>query len=315
MWPSVSVVMPVLNEEAHLEHAVRAIFAQEYPGEFDVCLALGPSTDRTDDVAARLQQNEPRLRTVANPSGKTPAGLNAAIRATTGEIVVRVDGHAVLPPGYITRAVETLQRTGAVNVGGVQKAVGTTPFEQALAAAMSSPFGMGGAKFHTGGAEGPVDTVFLGVFRRDALENVGLFDETLVRNQDYELNIRLRKAGGVIWFDPALEVTYRPRPTLRALARQFVEYGAWKRHVLALHPGSLKVRQVVPPLALVAIAVALVASPWFPLALVVPGAYALAVFGASLTTAPRHILRLALVFPTMHMSWAWGFLVRGATRS
>ena len=302
--------MPVLNEERHLEHAVRAIFAQQYPGPFDVCLALGPSTDATDDVAARLQQNEPRLRTVANPTGKTPAGLNAAIRATSGEIVVRVDGHAVLPPGYIARAVETLQHTGAVNVGGVQKAVGTTPFEQALAAAMSSPFGMGGAKFHTGGAEGPVDTVFLGVFRRQAIENVGLFDETLVRNQDYELNIRLRKAGGVIWFDPALEVTYRPRPTLRALARQFVEYGAWKRHVLTLHPGSLKARQVVPPLALVAIAAALFASPWFPLALVIPGAYALAVLGASLATAPRHALRLALVFPTMHMSWAWGFLTR-----
>ncbi len=310
MWPSVSVVMPVLNEERHLEHAVRAIFEQNYPGPFEVCLALGPSTDRTHDVAARLQQNEPRLRTVANPSGKTPAGLNAAIRATSGEIVVRVDGHAVLPPGYITRAVDTLQRTGAVNVGGVQKAVGTTPFEQALAVAMASPFGMGGAKFHTGGAEGSVDTVFLGVFRRQAIESVGLFDETLVRNQDYELNIRLRKAGGVIWFDPTLEVTYRPRPTLRALARQFVEYGAWKRHVLTLHPGSLKARQVVPPFALVAIVVALVASPWFPLALMVPGAYALAVLGASLATAPRHVLRLALVFPTMHMSWAWGFLTR-----
>jgi len=302
--------MPVLNEERHLEHAVHAIFEQNYPGPFEVCLALGPSTDATDDVAARLQQHEPRLRTVANPTGKTPAGLNAAIRATTGEIVVRVDGHAVLPAGYIIRVVETLQRTGAVNVGGVQKAVGTTAFEHAVAAAMASPFGMGGAKFHTGGAEGPVDTVFLGVFRRDAIEQVGLFDETLVRNQDYELNIRLRKAGGVIWFDPALEVTYRPRPTLRALARQFVEYGAWKRHVLTLHPGSLKLRQIVPPLALVAIAAALLASPWFPLALVIPGAYALAVLGASLATAPRHVLRLVVVFPTMHMSWAWGFLTR-----
>ena len=302
--------MPVLNEEAHLERAVRAIFEQDYPGEFDVCLALGPSTDRTDDVAAHLQQNEPLLRTVANPSGKTPAGLNAAIQATTGEIVVRVDGHAELPPGYITHAVETMQRTGAVNVGGVQKAVGTTPFEQAVAAAMASPFGMGGAKFHTGGAEGPVDTVFLGVFRRNAIEAVGLFDETLVRNQDYELNIRLRKAGGVIWFDPTLEVTYRPRPTLRALAHQFVEYGAWKRHVLTLHPGSLKLRQVVPPLALMAIAVALVASPWFPLALVVPGIYAAAVLAASVTTSPRQAIRLVAIFPAIHLSWAWGFLVR-----
>ncbi|MEY3680933.1 MAG: Poly-beta,6-N-acetyl-D-glucosamine synthase, partial [Actinomycetota bacterium] len=221
--------MPVLNEERYLERAVQAIFHQDYPGPLEVCLALGPSTDRTDDVAARLQGAEPRLRTVANPTGRTPAGLNAAIRATSGDIVVRVDGHAVLPPGYITRAVSTLQRTGAVNVGGVQLAEGTTPFEKAVALAMSSPFGMGGAKFHSGGAEGPVDTVYLGVFRRAAIEAVGLFDETLARNQDYELNIRLRKSGGTVWFDPALHVTYRPRPTLRALARQYAEYGAWKR--------------------------------------------------------------------------------------
>lgn len=310
--------MPVLNEKRHLEHAVRAIFEQDYPGSLDVCLALGPSTDRTDEVAARLQQHEPRLRTVANPTGKTPAGLNAAIRATSGEIVVRVDGHAVLPPGYITRAVETLQRTGAVNVGGVQRAEGTTPFERAVALAMSSPFGMGGAKFHSGGTEGPVDTVYLGVFRRNALENVGLFDETLVRNQDYELNIRLRKAGGVVWFDPQLHVTYRPRPTLRSLARQYAEYGAWKRHVLTLHPGSLKLRQAIPPLALIAIVVGLIASIWFPIALVIPGSYLVADAAASVATARRHWLsafRLAVIFPTIHMSWAWGFLFGRRARS
>ena len=310
--------MPVLNEERHLEHAVRAIFQQDYPGPLEVCLALGPSTDRTDDVAARLHEQEPRLRTVSNPSGKTPAGLNAAIRATTGEIVVRVDGHAVLPPGYITRAVETLQRTGAVNVGGVQRAEGTTPFERAVAIAMSSPFGVGGAKYHSGGTEGPVDTVYLGVFRRDALERVGLFDETLIRNQDYELNIRLRKAGGTVWFDPQLHVTYRPRPTLRALARQYAEYGAWKRHVLTLHPGSLKPRQATPPLALIAIVASLITAIWFPIALVVPGLYVAAIAAVTSATARRRwssAPRLAVIFPTIHMSWAWGFLFGRRARS
>lgn len=311
--------MPVLNEERHLEHAVRAIFEQDYSGPLEVCLALGPSTDRTDEVAARLQHSEPRLRTVANPTGKTPAGLNAAIRATTGEIVVRVDGHAVLPPGYITRAVETLRRTGAVNVGGVQKAVGTTTFECAVATAMSSPFGVGGAKFHSGGTEGPVDTVYLGVFRRDALENVGLFDETLVRNQDYELNIRLRKAGGVVWFDPELHVTYRPRPNLRALARQYAEYGAWKRRVLSLHPGSLKLRQAIPPIALVSIAASLIAAVWFPIALAVPALYLAAVVAATLIVGcvadRRGVLWLSVIFPTIHMSWAWGFLFGRRARS
>ena len=164
--------MPVLNEERHLEHAVRAIFAQVYPGPMEVCLALGPSTDATNDVALRMQADEPRLRAVDNPTGKTPAALNAAIRATSGDVVVRVDGHSVLSPGYITRAVETMRRTGAANVGGVQKAVGTTPFEKAVAAAMASPFSMGGARFHTGGTEGPVDTVYLGVFKREVIEQV-----------------------------------------------------------------------------------------------------------------------------------------------
>jgi len=302
--------MPVLNEERHLEHAVRAIFAQDYLGDVEVCLALGPSTDATNDVAARLQANEPRLRTVANPTGKTPAGLNAAIRATTGEVIVRVDGHSVLSPGYITRAVETLRRTGAANVGGVQKAVGTTPFEEAVAAAMASPFSMGGARFHTGGAEGPVDTVYLGVFQRTAIEQVGLFDEKLVRNQDYELNIRLRKAGHTVWFDPKLEVEYRPRPSLRTLARQYAEYGAWKRHVLRLHPKSLKLRQIVPPITLIALMVSSVAAPWVPITLVVPIVYVGLVVLVSLTTSKRNAFRLIVVFPTMHMSWAWGFLAR-----
>ena len=316
-WPTVSVVIPVLNEEQHLRNSVEAILRQDYPGNFDVCLALGPSRDHTDDVARELTQRFANVRTVANPTGATPVGLNAAIRATSGEIVVRVDGHAVLPDGYITRAVETLQRTGAVNVGGVQLSEGTTPFERAVAIALSSPFGMGGARFHTGGTEGPVDTVYLGVFRRMAIEAVGLFDERLIRNQDYELNIRLRDAGGVVWFDPQLAVSYRPRPNLSRLARQYFEYGAWKRAVLRLHPGSLRIRQVVPPIAVVAMLAALIASPWLPIALVVPGIYALAVVAASVVTGRRHglgaIMRLLVIFPTMHMAWGLGFLLARPT--
>lgn len=316
-WPTVSVVIPVLNEEQHLRSSVEAILRQDYPGNFDVCLALGPSSDRTDDVARELTQRFANVRAVANPTGATPAGLNAAIRATAGEIVVRVDGHAVLPDGYITRAVETLQRTGAVNVGGVQLSEGTTPFERAVAVALSSPFGMGGARFHTGGTEGPVDTVYLGVFRRTAIEAVGLFDERLIRNQDYELNIRLREAGGVVWFDPQLAVSYRPRPSLSRLARQYYEYGAWKRAVLRLHPGSLRVRQVVPPVAIVAMLAALIASPWLPIALVVPGIYVLAFVAASVVTGRRHglraVMRLLVIFPTMHMAWGLGFLLARPT--
>ena len=310
-WPTVSVVVPVRNEEAHLRTAVDAVLSQSYPLPFDVCLAVAPSDDRTEQIAREIAADEPRVRVVANPSGLTPAGLNAAIRATAGEVVVRVDGHATLSPGYIERAVSTLGRTGAVNVGGVQKAEGVTSFERAVAVAMTSKMGVGGARFHTGGEEGPVDTVYLGVFRRDALEAVGLFDEQLVRNQDYELNIRLRDRGGVVWFDPELWVGYRPRPNLRRLARQYFEYGTWKRRVLRRHPQSVKWRQVIPPVVTLALAGAVLAAPFWPITLVLPAGYAAAVGAAALASrqSPAIVARLVVIYPTMHLSWGTGFLV------
>ena len=221
--------MPVRNEAADLRRAVAAVRAQDYPRAMQVCLAVAPSTDGTETVAAELAAAHDDVLVVSNPSGTTPAGLNAAIRATTGDVVVRVDGHAELSSGYIRRAVETLKRTGAANVGGVQRAVGTTPFEEAVADAMSSRFGTGDATFHYGGVEGPTDTVYLGVFDRSAIERAGLYDESLVRNQDYELNIRLRQTGGVVWFDPQLSASYRPRGSLRAVSKQYLEYGRWKQ--------------------------------------------------------------------------------------
>lgn len=312
-WPSVSVVMPVRNEADHLELAVASILAQDYPRPFDVCLAVAPSRDGTEELAARLAAADPRVRVVANPAGVTPAGLNAAIAATDGAVVVRVDGHAELSPGYIHRAVETMRRTGAVNVGGIQDARGETPFERSVAAAMSSWFGTGGSRFHVGGVEGPVDTVYLGVFDRAAGDAVGWFDETLVRNQDYELNIRLRAAGGTIWFDPELRVSYRPRGSLRALARQYYEYGWWKAEVLRRHPESLRLRQAIPALAPVALGAGVVGGVvrrrWWA----VPGAY-LAAVGAAAVSTPVHGGRrmdLAAIFPTMQLSWGVGF-IRGA---
>ena len=303
--------MPVRNETAHLVDAVESILDQGYPGPFEVCLAVGPSTDGTEALAADLAATHPAVTVVANPAGVTPAGLNAAIAATTGEVVVRVDGHAQLSPGYIARAVTTLQRTGAVNVGGVQRAQGVTPLQQAIAMAMTSPLGAGGARFHIGGSEGPVDTVYLGVFRRSALEAVGCFDDTLIRNQDYELNIRLRAAGGVVWFDPELWVTYRPRTSLRALGRQYAEYGAWKRHVLRRHPGSLKVRQALPPVVTGVVLGGLLLAPWWKRALLAPLAYALGVAVGAVTTVGLHrpalAARLMAVLPTMHLSWGLGF--------
>ena len=308
--PDVAVVIPVRNGEATLADAVASVLAQELDGTLEVCIAVGPSDDRTREVADGLADADRRVSVVDNPAGVTPAGLNAAIRATSAPVVARVDGHAVLPAGYLARAVALLDRTGAVNVGGVQEPRGRTPFEKVVGRAMASRFGSGDARFRHGGPAGAVDTVYLGVFRRAALETVGLFDEALVRNQDYELNWRLREAGGTVWFDPDLRVGYRPRGTLGALARQYFDYGRWKRMVVGRHPRSLRWRQAVPPVATLGVAVGLVAGAWWPPALAVPAAYLVAVLSASLAVGrrPATVLRLLVVYPTLHLSWGVGFL-------
>ncbi len=319
-WPSVSVVMPVLDEERHLAEAVRHILAQEYPGELELVIALGPSKDRTDQIAAELAVADPRVRTVPNPSGRTPNALNAAIGASRNEIVVRVDGHGLLTPGYIATAVRLLEETGAQNVGGVMHAEGETPFERTVAVAMTSKLGVGSAKFHTGGAAGPTDTVYLGVFRRAMLEKLGGYNEAFIRAQDWELNHRLRQAGGLVYFSPELRVTYRPRPNLRALASQYRQYGRWRRVVMRTHEGTASLRYLAPPVMLILCllgmlsGIAAFASGIAPLAIgfVVPVGYALMVILGSVSESrgrPLSVrLRLPLVLATMHWSWGWGFL-------
>ncbi len=314
--PSVTAIMPARDDEAHLPDAVASVLAQDYAGPLKLVIGVGPSADATERVAAELAATHPRITVVGNPRGGTAAGLNAALRSACGEVIVRVDSHCELPPGYVTRAVATLQRTGAANVGGVQAATGTTPYERAVARAMSSRFGVGDATFHYGGEEGPTDTVYLGVFSADALRQVGGFDESLVRNQDYELNWRLRTAGHVVWLDPNLVVRYQPRSSPRALAKQYFEYGRWKREVIRRHPRSTRARHLVAPLTVLGtvagVAGALAGRRWM---LAAPAAYAGAVALASVAVSgsAREALTLATVFPTMHLSWGAGFLA-GAPR-
>ncbi|WP_267902578.1 glycosyltransferase family 2 protein [Streptomyces triticirhizae] len=311
--PAVSVIMPVLNEERHLRDAVRHILAQEYPGEIEVVIALGPSTDRTDAIAAELVAEDARVRTVPNPTGRTPAGLNAAIAASRHPVVVRVDGHGMLSPNYIATAVRLLEETGAANVGGIMHAEGENDWERAVAAAMTARIGVGNAAFHTGGTAGEAETVYLGVFRREVLERLGGYNEEFIRAQDWELNYRIRQDGGLIWFSPELLVSYRPRPSVRALAKQYRNYGRWRHVVARYHAGSINPRYLAPPAAVLAIAAGLVAgallTPW---ALVVPGGYLAAITvgsvpaGRGLPVGAR--LRVPVALATMHMSWGWGFL-------
>jgi cellulose synthase/poly-beta-1,6-N-acetylglucosamine synthase-like glycosyltransferase len=319
-WPSVSVIMPVLNEERHLAAAVRHILAQDYPGELEIVIGLGPSRDRTDQIAAELAATDPRVRTVPNPTGRTPSGLNAAIAASRHEIVVRVDGHGLLTPGYIETAVRLLEQTGAQNVGGVMHAEGETPFERAVAVAMTSKLGVGNAKFHTGGEAGPADTVYLGVFRRSVLDKLGGYHEAFIRAQDWELNHRLRQSGGLVYFSPELRVTYRPRPNLKALASQYRQYGRWRRVVMRTHEGTASVRYLAPPVALIAVTLGTVLGivglaaglPILALGFAAPVGYALAItLGALLESrgqAGSVRARLPLVLATMHFTWGWGFL-------
>jgi glycosyltransferase involved in cell wall biosynthesis len=312
----VSVILPVLNEENYLEAAISAILSQDYLGEFEVILALGPSRDRTSQIAENLRRSDARIILVDNPSGKTAAGLNLAIAKAKYPLIVRVDGHATIPSHYLTLATSLIHETGAVNVGGMMAAVGVTRFEKAVARAMRSPLGVGASAFHTGGKAGAADTVYLGAFRKSALQEVGGFDEKFTRAQDWELNFRLRSAGGLVYFDPRLQVEYRPRPRLRALAKQYFEYGRWRRAVSRRHSGTVNSRYLAPPTALLinllSIITGLLISPIFFIPVI---SYSLLiVIGAFLIGKSwSDRLRLPAILSTMHMSWGLGFLTSPKT--
>ncbi|CAN1645240.1 N-glycosyltransferase [Candidatus Nanopelagicaceae bacterium] len=308
--PAISVILPVLNEESHLQSAVHSILSQDYQGAIEVILAVGPSHDRTLEIAQEMSRKDSRVVLVDSPTGRTAAGLNLALNKSQSPVVVRVDGHAQIPEDYLRLVVEILNSTGAVNVGGVMAAVGTTPFERAVAGAMRSPLGVGASRFHTGGEAGEVDTVYLGAFRREALIAIGGFDERFTRAQDWELNFRLRENGGLVYFDPRLHVTYRPRSTVRALAKQYFEYGRWRRVVSRRHSGTINYRYLAPPFALVGFSLSLFAGIFLPILFTPAAIYLLFVVLASIkiATSIREYLLLLAVIPTMHFAWGAGFI-------
>ena len=320
-WPPVSVVMPVLNEERHLEEAVGRVLDQDYPGDLEVVLAIGPSKDRTQEIADKLAEKDHRISIVPNPTGKTPAALNVGIAHAKHDILVRVDGHGALTDGYITRAVEVLEESGADNVGGVMAAEGRTPTEMAVACAYRSRLGLGASTFHQGGTAGPADTVYLGVFRREVLDRLGGFDEHFVRAQDWELNYRIRAAGETVWFVPDLTVSYRPRPDLKALAKQFYRTGQWRREVVRRYPDTANPRYLAAPIVTVAVALGTVAAlvaafggpGWLWAGAVAPVGYALGVVAAGLAIGGKLPIRarawLPAVLATMHLTWGAGFIV------
>ena len=319
--------MPIRNEERHLADSVARVLDQEYPGEFELLLAVGPSKDRTEDIAWQLAAADPRITVVQNPSGKIASAMNAAIKAARHEVITRIDGHAMLPDGYLTTAVRTLLETGAADVGGVMAAEGITSFQQAVAWCMTASVGMGSAANHTGGEAGPADTVYLGVYRRDAIERVGGYDETMIVAEDCELNYRIRAAGGLIWFTPELRVTYRPRATLYTLAHQHFRYGRWRRVVARRYPQTVNLRYLASPAAaavnILGTVVGLAGAAgiaadgpeavrYLVLGFAVPVAYLAGATAAAVVMARGLPLRVwvqvPLVLTTMHMTWGLGFL-------
>jgi glycosyltransferase involved in cell wall biosynthesis len=319
-WPPVSVVMPVRNEARDLAESVEQILGQEYGGDLEVVVAVAPSTDGTERIAADLAAADERVRIVANPTGRTPAGLNVAIAAASHDIIVRVDGHGLLLPGYISRAVQLLESTGAANVGGVMLAVGHTGFEQAVAHAYRAKVGLGGGQFHVGGEEGPADSVYLGVFRRAVLDRLGGFDEHYHRAQDWELNHRIRQSGDVVWFSPDLAVTYRPRSSWTDLVQQFFHTGRWRREVIRQHPETISPRYLAPPTVTAAVLLGAVggAAGMVTSHRVLQWGWAAPLgYGAGVVLASFHDTRglswrarawLPLVLATIHLSWGSGFL-------
>jgi glycosyltransferase involved in cell wall biosynthesis len=330
--PGVSYVMPVLNEVTEVRAAVQSLLEQDYSGPFEVILALGPSIDGTNELVAEMSAADPRIRAIENPAGSTPAGLNVAIRASVHPVVVRVDAHSVLPTDYTRIAVRVLQESGADNVGGIMRAEGRTPFERAVALAYGSRVGLGGTPHHVGGRAGPAETAYLGVFRRDRLFEVGLFDEGIKRGQDWELNRRLRQTGGTVWFTPELVVTYRPRPSLKRLIRQFVATGLWRGELARRFPANNGLRYFVPPAMVAAMALGIVAgvvgiigaalgtgAAWALLGFVVPAVYLVFVVLGAVAVARRSglptLLWLVVVLPCIHVGWGLGFIIGFLTRT
>lgn len=310
-FPSVSILIPARNAEKTISASLDSTLSQDYPGSVEVIVVEESGTGSTHDLILRRY---PTVQYISNPDKGIGIGINGALRKAAGEIIIRCDAHTLFPRGYVRHAVETLQRTGAANVGGRQQPVGVTFFERAVAIAMTSFLGAGNAPHRLNGTEGPTETAFLGAFRRSTLDAVGGYNPDLLRGQDYELNWRLRARGETVWFDPGLLVTYRPRGTLRDLALQYFDYGRWKSTILRQHPASLLPRHLAAPLLVLGLVTSgflgLATASW-PVMTALPLTYIFILTVKALTVGVRSrapaALLLPLVLVIMHLSWGIGF--------
>lgn len=315
-FPSVTVMMPVRNEQHHLPKAVESVLAQNYPGQLEIILAIGPSVDETDRVSAELSRKHPNVKLVQNPQGLTTVGLNLALAQSTAEVIIRVDAHSELTANYITRGVQILRETGSVLAGGIMNAKGKSPLQKAVAFGYGSRFGLGGGRYHLGGKAGEAESAYLGIFDAGALKEVSGYDEKIIRGEDWDLAQRLRARGGRVWFSPELVVNYWPRSNIRALAWQFYSTGVWRGELTRRAPTKASIRYLIPPLALLAL-IDLVLLSIFgflnQVALIIAiASYLLLLTVAAGSARVLGILDRLMIFialPVMHLSWATGFWV------
>jgi succinoglycan biosynthesis protein ExoA len=313
--PAVTVIMPVLNEESHLEASVQSILDQAYPGELEIILALGPSHDQTNRVAADLAARVPSLRFIDNPRGLTTVGLNAAIKLAKHEYIVRVDAHSELAAGYIADGIRILLEVGADQLGGIMDAKGKSSFQKAVAWAYKSRFGIGGASYHVGGEAGEAESAYLGIFKKSALSRVNGYDEAIIRGEDWDLAQRIKKTGGLVWFSPELRVTYWPRGRFSNLVKQFYSTGIWRGDLTRRDIRGASTRYFAPLVLVLGLALGLVLLAFGNILGILPWAaysaaiLALAVTASGLSAKSRVALMIAL--PTMHLSWGIGF-IKGA---
>jgi succinoglycan biosynthesis protein ExoA len=326
MPPRVSVIVPCYNEEATIQQLLEAIFRQSFPRkEIEVVIADGSSQDATLARIEDFRGNHPGLvvRVVPNTLRTIPSGLNCAIREARGEFLVRMDAHSQPYPDYIARCLQALESDLGENVGGRWS---IEPGEQtwiarSIAVAAAHPLGVGDARYRTGAQASLVDTVPFGAFRKSLLERIGLFDETLLTNEDYEFNTRIRLSGGRVWFDPEIVSVYYSRTSLADLVRQYWRYGYWKFRMLRRYPGTVRWRQVLPPLFVMSL-VGLALLAWIPVAgwlLVTEMAvYAFFLLVAGLHASRKHgsfsyLAGVPLAIATMHIFWGAGFLASAIT--
>jgi glycosyltransferase involved in cell wall biosynthesis len=316
MEVTVSVLVPVLNEEQHVREAVETMRAQTLGDAVELIFVDGRSEDRTREILEELAREDERVRVLDGAVRSTPAQLNQGLRAARGEFVARMDAHTHYPPDYLERAVARLRRGDVEHVSGPQVAVGRGRWSRRTALALATPLGVGGASFRSGGSEEiEVDTGFTGVWARSTLERHAGWDEGWPQNQDSELAARIRAEGGRLVCLPELAADYIPRDSLRALARQYYRYGTYRAKTALRHPHSMRRSHVLPP----ALTVALLLAPVLPRPLrrLVLGSYAAALGAGAASAAGRASLSdaawMPLVLAVMHVCWGLGFL-RGCMR-